>query len=201
MNGPTLSLGQQANFHAAVLKALPRDINPDVARTWEKNGKALTQVLRQLLIFSGDHVIDCDAEPSNPWADSGWVVEQHLKDGQLNLNPWRIKLFRVSEQKGKGYLRGKALRQRLAELNIPVLNANVLDSLIADPDSIPEEWKKGRGEDDNLGVSVCFWGTLYRHEHELFVRYLYWENGQWHEDLMSLNEPFNCDYPAAVVAC
>lgn len=48
-HGNTLSLGQQANFIAAVTKALPRDINPDVARGWEQNGEALTRVLREAL--------------------------------------------------------------------------------------------------------------------------------------------------------
>lgn len=48
-NGNNLSLGQQANFHAAVLKALPRDIDPDAARGWEMNGEALTKVLDSAL--------------------------------------------------------------------------------------------------------------------------------------------------------
>jgi len=45
----TLSLGQQANFIAAVAKALPRDIDPEVARNWERNGETLTKVLREAL--------------------------------------------------------------------------------------------------------------------------------------------------------
>lgn len=48
-HGNTLSLGQQANFHAAILKALPRDINPNVAHGWEINGEALTRALRKVL--------------------------------------------------------------------------------------------------------------------------------------------------------
>lgn len=48
-NGNTLSLGQQANFHAAVLKALPRDLDPSEAHYWEMNGKSLTEVLRSAL--------------------------------------------------------------------------------------------------------------------------------------------------------
>jgi hypothetical protein len=49
MTGNTLSLGQQANFHAALIKAAPRDIDPDVAREWEQNGEVLTKVLREAL--------------------------------------------------------------------------------------------------------------------------------------------------------
>ena len=48
-NGNTLSLGQQANFIAAVIKSLPRDIDPEVTRGWEQNGEALTKVLRATL--------------------------------------------------------------------------------------------------------------------------------------------------------
>ncbi len=47
--GNTLSLGQQANWHAAVLKALPRDIDSDTALNWERNGDALTKILRETL--------------------------------------------------------------------------------------------------------------------------------------------------------
>ena len=37
-NGNTLSLGQQATLIAAVVKALPRDITPEVAYYWGQNG-------------------------------------------------------------------------------------------------------------------------------------------------------------------
>ena len=46
----TLSAGQQANFHAAVIKALPRNIDPMVARWWDKHGKKLAEILRENLV-------------------------------------------------------------------------------------------------------------------------------------------------------
>lgn len=49
-NGNTLSLDQQANFHAAVLKALPRKVNPKHARAWERNARSLTRVLQRALM-------------------------------------------------------------------------------------------------------------------------------------------------------
>lgn len=49
MTENTLSLGQQANFHAAVLKALPRDITPQAALRWERNGAKLTEALASAL--------------------------------------------------------------------------------------------------------------------------------------------------------
>lgn len=47
--GNTLSPSQQAHLIAAVIKALPRDIGPEIASNWERNGKALTKVLREAL--------------------------------------------------------------------------------------------------------------------------------------------------------
>ena len=47
--GNTLSLDQQANFIAAIIKALPRDIDPKVARNWEYSADSLTKTLRQAL--------------------------------------------------------------------------------------------------------------------------------------------------------
>lgn len=41
--------GGYAEFQAAVLQALPRDINADVAFGWMQNGKALARVLREAL--------------------------------------------------------------------------------------------------------------------------------------------------------
>lgn len=50
MSGNTLSLAQQANFHAAVLKALPRNIHSMWARDWELNGELLTVALSRALL-------------------------------------------------------------------------------------------------------------------------------------------------------
>lgn len=49
-NGNTLSLDDQADFYAAVIKALPRDIDPEIANGWSRNGKALTKAMREILI-------------------------------------------------------------------------------------------------------------------------------------------------------
>jgi len=42
--------GSYVEFQAAVLRALPRDINPDVALGWTQNGESLTRVLREALM-------------------------------------------------------------------------------------------------------------------------------------------------------
>ncbi|MBI5400614.1 MAG: hypothetical protein HZB12_00645 [Candidatus Yonathbacteria bacterium] len=57
-NGNTLSLDRQANFHAAVLKALPRDIDSEIALGWERNGDAPTKVLRNALCLPASQALD-----------------------------------------------------------------------------------------------------------------------------------------------
>src|SRR3989344_5319984 len=75
----------------------------------------------------------------------------------------------------------------------PVLNANILDYLLANPQLIPEEWK---------GKAVFFWGTIYRYRHSyghLFVRYLYWDGEQWLWDYRWLDFDFLGGHPAALL--
>ena len=50
---------------------------------------------------------------------------------------------------------GAAVYQEILSKNIPVLNSNVLDYLLANPHYIPEEWKA-----PTFGM-VFFWGTIY----------------------------------------
>jgi hypothetical protein len=184
-NGNTLSLGQQANFHAAVLKALPRDIEPDNAYGWECNGAALTKVLREALC--APHVVDCDADPFVP---SSWSVEEHQKSGSFKWDASQVELWLASEQKNGKVLEGHKLRKELA--NKPVMNANVLDYLLAHPYLIPEGWK---------GKAVFFWGTVYRNsDSDLCVRFLCWSGGEWRRDGLWLDGEWRDDRPALVRA-
>lgn len=45
--------GAYVEFQAAVLKALPRDIDPDVALGWTRNGESLARVLKDALSPNG----------------------------------------------------------------------------------------------------------------------------------------------------
>ncbi|MFI5260286.1 MAG: hypothetical protein ACHQU0_00630 [Candidatus Paceibacteria bacterium] len=112
-----------------------------------------------------EYVIDCDASPYVP---DGWKVEEHQKGGQFKFDASQIELYLSAAQK-KGSIEGNKLRKELA--GKLVLNANVLDYLLANPHLIPEEWK---------GKYVFFWGTVYRFSDGiLFVRYLFWRGGRW----------------------
>jgi len=133
-----------------------------------------------------NHVIDCDA---NPYVPDGWKVEEHIKGGELRWNPDEVELYLCDEQKG-GSIEGNELRKKLK--GQPVLNACVLDYLLANPQLIPEEWK---------GKAVFFWGTIYRYSNgDLFVRYLYWYGEQWYWDFNWLDYNFD-DYDPAARSC
>ncbi len=113
-----------------------------------------------------EHLIDCDA---NPFIPAGWSVEEHKKGGKFVWGKTRIDLF-LARQQMNGVIVGHDLRKKLE--GKPVLNANVLDFLLANPHLIPEDWK---------GKAVFFWGTVYRsRDGHLYVRFLCWDGGRWH---------------------
>jgi hypothetical protein len=135
-------------------------------------------------IVAIEHVIDCDADPFVP---EGWAVESHKKGGLFKWDATKVKLYLSKNQKGDKYVQGHKLREELE--NQPVLNANVLDYLLARPELIPEEWK---------GKYVFFWGTVYRYsDGYLSVRCLCWGGGRWSWLHDWLGSSFYCDRPAA----
>lgn len=141
----------------------------------------------QAKIVLPQHLIDCDAAPFLP---SGWTVEKHTRGGQFEWNPTKVKLYLTKSQKPGKLVEGNKLRKEL-EGHL-VLNANVLDYLLAHPELIPDEWK---------GKAVFFWGTIYRYsDGDLFVRCLYWCGGRWGWSRHWLDLSFNDSHPAAVSA-
>ena len=130
------------------------------------------------------HIIDCDA---NPYVPDGWKVEEHIKGGELRWNPDEVELYLCDKQKS-GTIKGTELRKLLK--GKPVLNACVLDYLLANPQLIPEEWK---------GKAVFFWGTIYRDScGSLYVRCLCWGGGRWSWGDRWLGYGFGGDGPAAL---
>ena len=130
------------------------------------------------------HTIDCDAKPYVP---EDCKVIGHQKGGQFRWNPDEVELWLCDEQ-NKGSIEGNELRKKLEDQ--PVLNANVLDYLLENPQLIPEEWK---------GSSNFFWGTLYHSPlGALVVRYLYWDGSEWNWDYDRwLDCRWNDSHPAA----
>ena len=117
--------------------------------------------------FVQQHIIDCNTDPFLP---TGWKVEKHCKGGQLDWDPANIQLWLSPNQQNGESITGNKLCKELE--GKPVLNANVLDFLLAHPEFIPEEWK---------GKYIFFWGTIYRDAAgDLVVRYLIWIGGRWY---------------------
>src|SRR4051812_12410257 len=98
------------------------------------------------------HIIDCDADPFVP---EGWQVIEHIKSGQLEWNPNAVSLYLTPHQRQYApAIKGSELRKKLATMRI--VNANVLDYLVAHPELILEEWKN-----DTYGIPesrVSWWG-------------------------------------------
>lgn len=134
------------------------------------------------------HIIDLDA---NPFLPKDWKgVAEHRKGGQFEWSPEKVLLYLSENQQNGKYIVGNELRKELA--NKPVLNANVLDYLLAHPELIPEEWK---------GKAVFFWGTIYRRSDDhLVVRCLDWDGERWHWSYNWLDRSFHGRNPAASLA-
>ena len=142
---------------------------------------AIPQSLRRL--------IDCDAAPFLP---EGWEgVEEHKKGGQLAFDASKVGLYLSTRQtEGEKRIGGHDLRKELADK--PVLNANVLDYLLAHPELIPDAWK---------GKYLYFWGTIYRDsDGSLCVRCLYWSDGRWDWGYDWLGRRFGGQGPSALLA-
>ncbi len=156
-------------------------------RTSGKLGEMKNVVYGMMEIKPVENIIDCSADPFCP---DGWTVEEHRKAGQLEWNPAKVKLFLDLGQQNGRCLKGHDLREAIK--NQPVLNACVLDWLLAHPKFIPENWK---------GKYVFFWGTIYRgSDGHPYVRYLDWRGDRWDWDCRWLGGGWLGDGPAVLSA-
>lgn len=155
-------------------------------RSFDQLG-AIRDVVRGFAeIVPKQHVIDCDQDPFCP---SGWKVESHQKSGRFTWDPTKVELHLSPNQQDGKVITGTKLQKELS--GMPVLNANILDYLLAHPELIPEDWK---------GKYVNFWGTIYRDsDGDLSVRYLFWNDGQWDWDYIWLVDDWYDLHPAALV--
>lgn len=129
-----------------------------------------------------DHIIDCDANPSIPvfhFSSGVWVVAKHRKSGLLKWNKEAQKdAFWLGAGNHKDSLRycpntGQQILDGIEKKQ--VLNANVLDYLLANPDLIPKEWESHR--------DVSFIGTIYCSDSgSLRYRSIRFYNGKWTEN-------------------
>jgi hypothetical protein len=117
------------------------------------------------------------------------MVEEHKKGGMFKFNPEKTSLYLAKNQKKRG-IGGHDLHKDLSDK--PVMNANVLDYLLAHPELIPEEWKD---------KYVFFWGTIYRDSEGISsVRCLSWKGSKWTWDSYWLISGFYYGGPAALAS-
>lgn len=191
MSDLTLDVGLAAKLKVAFARNGWTEQLIDAACEGDKLGQFKQVLLGHAAINVVEHVIDCDAQPFVP---DGWSVEEHQKGGAFKWDKETQKdaLYLSKGQAGSKYIEGNKLRKELTEKSAPVLNANALDYLLANPHLIPEEWK---------GKYVFFWGTVYRdRDGSLYVRYLYWCDGRWYWSSHWLDSGFSGNGPAAVRA-
>ena len=131
------------------------------------------------------HIINCDAKPFVP---KGLRVAEHIKGGKIEWDPSKIVLYTSNDQKNRRCIEGNELRKELE--GQPVLNANVLDCLLAYPELISKEWE---------GECIFFWGTIYRDTNgNLVVRYLHLYSNGWGWGFCLINGSWGGDLPAAL---
>ncbi len=189
-----LSLGQAHEFEIAARSAGWKNGDFDaLIKNRALLAKFLPVLRGQAEVKAVEHLINCDAAPFVP---NGWSVaeeKEQVEDratGNLAWDASKVRLHLDKRQKGSKYVMGNELRKALKGL--PVMNANVLDYLLAHPELIPEEWK---------GKAVFFWGTVYRYsDGYLCVRYLDWFGGRWVWRYLWLGHVWHAGYPAAVLA-
>lgn len=158
-------------------------------------GDVVTMANHISKLLHPDHIIDCDAIPSIP---DGWSIlpdDEQLPNRVRGAFIWNKEsqkdaLHLDKGQKNGKWIEGNKLRKALAKQS--VLNANVLDYLLANPHLIPEEWK---------GKAIFFWGTIYRgRDGRLCVRCLVWGGDGWGWGAHWLDGGWGDGAPAAVSA-
>jgi hypothetical protein len=183
--------------HKVCLAAEEQGYTPELLNTLAEHPTLFRNMLQVQLGYAEvkalEHIINCDADPFVP---AGWSVEEHQKGGSFKWNSAEVQFYLSKLQKQGKVIKGDELRKELA--GKPVLNANVLDYLLAHPHLIPEAWKK-----DERGFTryIFFWGTIYRNSGgSLFVRYLGWGGDRWRWDCRWLGCGWSDDDPAALRA-
>ncbi len=193
MSNLVLDVGLAAKLKVAFARNGWTEELIDKACEGDKLGQFRQVMLGHASVQVNEHMVDCDADPFVP---DGWKVEEHQKSGSFQWDASKVEFYLDKGQQNGKYFEGNKLRKQLAGKS--VLNANVLDYLLAHPRLIPEDWKKD--ERGNMRY-IFFWGTIFRNsDGVLYVRYLYWGGGRWDWGAHWLGRDWRGSYPAAVRA-
>lgn len=99
----------------------------------------------------------------------GKITLEKREDGKLYANGVEVVRYLSPQQQNGKSIQGHRLHAELKDKQ--VLNACIMDALLANPQLIPDDWKTGY---------TYFWGTIFRRaDGRLCVRFLYWGGGRW----------------------
>jgi hypothetical protein len=136
-HGTVLSVrGPYVELQAAVLKALPRDIDDDLALSWANNGEALARGLREMLISSTTVASifkrDMRAE--------GWTLLEDV-EGVADISAGNLELV-LSLKDGERSIKGEELVRRARGELRANLGQRHAEYLLEHQAEIPEEFRK-----------------------------------------------------------
>ncbi|MBI2023291.1 hypothetical protein HYT01_01860 [Candidatus Giovannonibacteria bacterium] len=125
----------------------------------------------------------------------GWAILEKRTEG-LYVNGEKMVLYLSKRQKNGKQLKGFELREELT--GKPVLNASVLDALLANTHLIPEDWKR---DENGNAIYIFFWASIFRGLGGCFcVRCLCFCGVRWYSHYDWLNYGWYGDVPAALRA-
>lgn len=174
----------------------------------EDVGEAVKAFLRgNVNITVVKHTIDLAKAPRLPFDnaevvkhDGKGIVEIELRsDDNLYVDDKKVSLHLSERQMGDKRIVGHELRKELEDGTQVLLNSNVLDYLYDHPELFPEHCKKNEQGETRI---IFFWGSIFRRPSlgRLFVRCLYWCDGELNRYYGWLDRDWGRQYPSASVA-
>ncbi len=206
MTGNTLSLGQQANWHAALIKAAPRTISPEAALLWEQNSDKLATALASALCPLATPMprkarvtpihVDRSARPVYPdWMDPAYINTPEFlaleRSGLSDYDLAKIVQWLHDGQKNGGRVTGNQIHEYLKA-------GNMLEGCLGFADLLAIQ----KLDVDNFrkyfaGKAVFGWKSVVRFRNgNLYVPYLFEVGGQVKFRWFWLGNVFDVDNPA-----
>ena len=144
--------GWYKDFVAAVVVALPDELDEPTAIAWLKNPAALEQALKSLASAAAVEAVGAGAGVadaiSNDKTADGWVLEEDVTE-PAEVSAETIETTDLGE--GGDYLFGDEVSERVHTFD-RLLGQVHCEYLVAHPDQIPEEYRK---------FSLVFAGTVW----------------------------------------
>lgn len=163
-----MEINQFVEFTSAVVRSLPRDLDPTTTQGWITNQRALADVLRKALKPESESVAIHVSETGTlqpPY--EGWEL---VEDAAIPVGTLELELAEFLKP-GENSIRGTEIRER-AKKSDPMLGERLARALLEKQERIPENWRK---------FYLVFPGTVWRYrDGRLGVPYLDWYGGRWY---------------------